>query len=95
MSAPIDTASLLVSNYPALITQAHLAAIFGQHTQTIRKLARTGKLPFPDVSLTSSEKRYRLADVISYLENPSPKATPEKRRGRPVGSRNKSSHAPK
>ncbi len=46
----LQTADLLMSKYPAVITQAHLADIFGQHVQTIRRLARAGRLPFLDVS---------------------------------------------
>lgn len=86
----VSTANLLINCYPVLLTQAHLASIFGQHIQTIRRLARSGKLPFVNVSLTPSKKRYRLADVISYLENPPAQAqAKDKCRGRPVGSKNR------
>lgn len=87
---------LLTASYPPVITQTQIAAIFGQHVQTVRKLARDGRLPFPNVSISGVEKRYRLTDIIAYLETPTPTAsvTTEKRRGRPVGSRNKPTHAP-
>ncbi|SHN72336.1 helix-turn-helix domain-containing protein [Desulfovibrio litoralis] len=86
MSQQSLTATLLIQQYPALISQNQLAKIFGQHVQTIRRLARAGLLPFQNVSISGLEKKYKLEDVIRYLENPP--ITTVKRRGRPVGSKN-------
>lgn len=90
-----STSDLLIGKYSPVISQAELAEIFGQHVQTIRRLGRTGRLPFPNVSISCAEKRYRLSDVLEYLENPPSLKT---KRGRPVGSKNRieaiSSHAP-
>ena len=89
------TSELLVNKYPALISQTEIAEIFGQHVQTVRRLARAGLLPFPNVSIARQEKKYKLEDVINYLEHPpTPAAQVTKRRGRPVGSRNKEMHVP-
>lgn len=85
------TTQLLTQQYPPIISQTQLADIFGQHVQTIRRLARADRLPFVNVSISKNEKRYRLADVIEYLENPPTK--PQKRRGRPAGSKNKNQQA--
>ena len=94
MSATPTMAELLTASYPPIVSQTQLAQIFGQHVQTVRRLARAGRLPFQNISISDAEKRYRLTDVIAYLENPSSMQTQpqaqEKRRGRPVGSRNKS-----
>lgn len=96
MSTP-SMAELLTAQYPPIISQTQIAQIFGQHVQTVRRLARAGQLPFQNISISAAEKRYRLTDVILYLENPSSMRaqpqTQEKRRGRPVGSRNKNTHA--
>ncbi len=89
MSAIPTTADLLTATYPPIISQRQIAAIFGQHVQTVRRLARAGRLPFPNVSISDAEKRYRLSDIIAYLENSTQEPVQEKRRGRPVGSRNK------
>lgn len=88
---PSTTAQLLTQQYPPIVSASHIAEIFDQHIQTIRRLARAGRLPFANVSLTPSDYRYRLGDVIEYLENPP--AQQKSKRGRPVGSRNKT-HAP-
>lgn len=89
MSTP-TMAELLTATYPPIISQTQVAAIFGQHVQTIRRLARRGRLPFQDISISEHEKRYRLTDVLAYLETPtSQEQTQEKRRGRPIGSKNK------
>ena len=90
MSQQSITSTLLIQQYPPVISQAQLAAIFGQHVQTIRRLARAGRLPFSNVSISGLEKKYKLEDVINYLENP-PVVAPSKRKGRPVGSQNKKS----
>ena len=89
----ITTADLLIAKYPPIISQTQIAEIWNQHVQTVRRLARAGRLPFQNVSISGSEKRYRLIDVINYLENPPQDV--KSRKGRPVGSKNKQNHAPK
>ena len=89
MSQQSLTATLLIQQYPALISQDQVAQIFGQHVQTIRRLARAGLLPFQNVSISGLEKKYKLEDIIKYLENPPIATATNKRRGRPVGSKNK------
>lgn len=87
MFTPSLTFEHLSKSYPAVITQEQLAEIFGFHVQTIRKMTREGSLQFRNVSFTPAEKRYLLEEVAHYLQNPP--TTPKKRRGRPVGSKNK------
>lgn len=87
------TSELLIQQYPAVISQNQVAEIFGQHVQTVRRLARAGRLPFVNVSISGTEKKYRLADIIDYLENP-PASQQQKRKGRRVGSKNKTEALP-
>lgn len=92
------TSDLLIQQYPPVLSAAQVAEIYGQHVQTVRRLARAGRLPFHNVSISGTEKRYRLADVIAHLDNP-PIAQAQKTRrgrGRPVGSKNRetTTHAP-
>ena len=92
---PIPTTSgLLAAKYPPIISEDVLAEIFGKHVQTVRRLRRSGRLPFVNVSITATEYRYRLSDVLSFIENP-PSQSSAKRRGRPIGSKNRqeASHA--
>lgn len=84
-------AEILIAKFPPVLTQTELADVLRLHVQTVRRLDRAGKFPFPNVSPTS-EKRYRLTDVIAYLEQPS---ASKSKIGRPVGSKNKiKTHAP-
>jgi len=87
------TAQRLFKEYPAVITLSDVAKIFDYNVQTARRFYRTGKFPFlTDISHTS-ERRFNLTDVINYLDSPTP--TPfAKKRGRPVGSKNKSKSVP-
>ena len=84
-----STSELLLAEYRPVIPEDDLAEIFGKHVQTIRRLRRKGLLPFPNVSITPSEYRYRLSDVLNFLENPPAAQSSAKRRGRPIGSKNR------
>ena len=91
---PPTTSDILIAKYRPLLSERELAEIFGKHVQTLRKMRRAGRLPFANVSLTDAEYQYRLADVLAYLENPleyrvAQQSSSAKRRGRPVGSRNR------
>ncbi len=82
------TTELLARQYPAVISTAQIAEIFGHHVQTVRLMIKSGRLPFENVALTPTDYRFKLSDVIEYLDSP-PTLPRKSRRGRPVGSRNK------
>jgi hypothetical protein len=62
-------AKKLLDKYPAVITTKHLKEIFGGNIQVIRRLARAGKLPFRNISISGRVKKFYLAEVVAHLEN--------------------------
>lgn len=89
VAAPTTTALRLTAQYSAIITLPQLAEIFGYHQQNLRRLDRLGRLPFVNVAPGMRERRYRLADVIDYIDNPPTPTKQPKKKGKPIGAKNK------
>ena len=86
--------NLLLAAYPPTIGTKECAEIVGAHPKTIQDKNRAGKLPFKNVSLTRHSVQFLTIDVIDWLFEKSVGPLPalpahEKKRGRPVGSKNK------
>lgn len=84
--------NLLIAAYPPTIGTKECAEIVGAHQKTIQDLNRARKLPFKNVSLTRHSIQFLTIDVIDWLFSLSSgeQNTEQKKRGRKLGSKNKS-----
>lgn len=88
-----DYRAQLLASLPATIGTRQVAELVGANFETIQGLNRSGKLPFRNISLTRHAIRFLAVDVVDWMLAASAGKQGEekenKRRGRPVGSRNK------
>jgi len=77
-----------------LLTTSDLADLFRTTPSQIQWLARQGRIPFRNVSLKRRGMLFYADDVYAWIADGKALSQPQPRRGRPLGSKNKSTQPP-
>lgn len=87
-----NIANLIEQLFPGTISLSpeQIAQILNIHVRSVHRGMKEGTLPLPTVLVGRERKRVLITDFVDFLETRRV-ITGKRRRGRPVGSRNKHS----
>lgn len=91
----MTTLELIRSVFPDEIslTPKQASKILNCHVRSVNRALAEGSLPVPTFSSTPNRKRILISDLADYMDRQRAVESGIKKRGRPVGSRNRNKGA--